>query len=165
MAGVLSRAESYTMILGTVEIAHCDAALVIEDEEVLRIREDERGQLLIDCDLRNHIGERIARIEKNTPVYVADNYERKVRPGGPFEVVLKEDGRVIARIERVGPRTISVIGPFFVKGCYVYATEEGLWIAQNRVLLERSRIEGFGTAVKVDHTSTTIGFSGSPPRR
>jgi hypothetical protein len=165
MAGVLSPAESYTMILGTNEIAYCDAALVIEDEEVFRVREEENGELLIDCDLRNHLGERIAKIVRNTPVFVDDGYEAKIRPNAPSEVIHKESGKIIARIARVGRRTISVTGPFFVKGCFVYATEDGLSIRPPGANIVRNRITGWGTAVKADKTSTRIGFSGSPPRK
>ena len=55
--------EPYTVILGNNEILNCDAALVVEDEEVFRVREDEHGALLIDCDIRNEAG-RIAKIAR-----------------------------------------------------------------------------------------------------
>jgi hypothetical protein len=94
MAGPLTRAESYTVVLGGNEINHVDAALVLEDEEVCRVREDDTGRLLIDCDLKDKQGQRIARISKNTPVFVADGYRAKIIPGEPSEVIRTVDEQV-----------------------------------------------------------------------
>jgi hypothetical protein len=149
------------MILGTNEIGYCDAALWIEDEEVFRVREDEHGQLLVDCDIRNDQGERIAKIVKNTPVYVAEGYRAKVKPGEPSEVIHEATGRVVARIARLGPRKISVTGTFWVKGSFVAATDSGLYTGG--ATLRANSIMGFGTAVRLERGSLSIGFM-SPPR-
>jgi hypothetical protein len=61
MAGPLKRAESYTIILGSNEIGYCDAALVVEGEEVFRVREEENGQLLVERDIKNEKGEQARR--------------------------------------------------------------------------------------------------------
>ena len=65
-------ADAYTIILGNTEITNCDAALVIEGEEVFRIREEANGALMIDCDIRDQDGNRIAKIARNSVVFAAD---------------------------------------------------------------------------------------------
>ncbi|MDP9144519.1 MAG: hypothetical protein M3N43_07460, partial [Actinomycetota bacterium] len=94
------------MILGGNEIAHVDAALVLENEEVCRVREDDAGRLIIDCDLKDKQGQRIAKIAKNTPVFVADGYRVSLIPGEPAEETSTVDEQVVSRIERLGPRKI-----------------------------------------------------------
>jgi hypothetical protein len=56
-----------------------------------------------------------------------------------------------------------VTGPFWVDGAYVYATDDGL-VLPNQTLLRGSRIEGFGTAIRLDRGSMGIGFTGVPER-
>jgi hypothetical protein len=157
MSGPLTRAESYTMILGGNEIAHVDAALVLEDEEVFRVREDDAGRLLIDCDLKDQQGQRIARIAKNTPVFVAEGYRAKIIPGEPSEVIRVADQQVVSRIERLGPHKISVTGTFNVDGLFVSATPHGIYISN--AVIRSNTISGFGTGIWLQKNSLTIGFS------
>src|SRR2546427_1816690 len=95
-------ADAYTIILGNNEITNCDAALVIEGEEVFRIREEENGALMIDCDIRDQDGTRIAQIAQNSVVFAADGFRARLAPGQPAEVIRKATGEVMAKIERLG---------------------------------------------------------------
>jgi hypothetical protein len=150
--------SDYTMILGSNEIVNCDAALILENEEVFRIREDETGQLLIDCDLRDKQGKRIGKIVRNTPVFVAPGYVNRVRPNGPSEVQMI-GGQLLSRIERLGPRKISVDGTFNVEGggCYVVAAPHGMFIPGNHSIIRGNTIHGFGTAIRLTRHSMSIG--------
>ena len=157
MAGPLTRAESYTMILGGNEITHVDAALVLENEEVCRVREDDAGRLLIDCDLKDKQGQRIAKIAKNTPVFVADGYRASIIPGEPSEVIRTVDEQVVSRIERLGPRKISVTGTFNVGGVFIAATPHGIYTSNG--VIRGNTISGFGTGIWLQKNDLIIGFS------
>ncbi len=95
-------ADAYTVILGNNEITNCDAALVIEGEEVFRIREEENDALMIDCDIRDQDGNRIAKIVRNSVVFAANGFRAQLAPGQPAEVIRKATGEVMAKIERLG---------------------------------------------------------------
>ena len=73
-------ADAYTIILGNNEITNCDAALVIEGEEVFRIREEENDALMIDCDIRDQDGNRIAKIARNCAGSKPTGRRREVLP-------------------------------------------------------------------------------------
>lgn len=156
MAGPLTRAESYTMILGGNEINNVDAALVLEKEEVCRVREDDAGRL-IDCDLKDKQGQRIAKLAKNTPVFVADGYRASVIPGEPSEVIRTEDEQVVSRIERLGPCKISVTGTFNVGGVFIAATPDGIYTSDG--VIRDNTISGFATGIWLQKNSLIIGFS------
>src|SRR5260370_41082611 len=100
--------DAYTIVLGNTEITNCDAALVIEGEEVFRIREEENGALMIDCDIRDQDGNRIAKIAQSSVVFTADGFRAQLPPGQPAEVIRKATGEVMAKIERLGQRRIKV---------------------------------------------------------
>src|SRR6267143_337766 len=85
-------ADAYTVILGNNEITNCDAALVIEGEEVFRIREEENDALMIDCDIRDQDSNRIAKIARNSVVFAADGFRAQLAPGQPVEVIRKATG-------------------------------------------------------------------------
>jgi hypothetical protein len=74
--------EPYTLTLGNNDISNCDAALVIEGEEIFRVRDDQ-GILLVDCDVLNDKGERMAKIVRNTPIVVSDGFRAHIKPGEP----------------------------------------------------------------------------------
>ena len=155
--------EPYTLTLGNNDISNCDAALVIEGVEVFRLREDE-GILLIDCDVLNPKDERVAKIVRNTPIVVAEGFRAHIKPGEPPEVIHEATGRVIARFERKGPRTIKITGVFCVNGFCVYLDEIGLR-TNDPWLLSNNGISGFGTAISMRRGQMGIGFTGAPPRR
>jgi hypothetical protein len=147
-------ADPYSIILGNNEISNCDAALIIEGEEVLRLREDEHGALLIDCDIRNQAG-RIAKIARNFPAYVAPGFRAKIAPGQPAEVVHEATGQVLARFERLGPRRIKVAGSFCVNGFLVVADDAGVFAGG--ITMSMNTIRGFGTAIKLGRGAVAIG--------
>jgi hypothetical protein len=151
--------DPYTLTLGNNDITNCDAALVIEGEEVFRLREDE-GVLLVNCDVSNAVGERVAKIVRNTPIVVAP-FRAHVRPGEPTEVTHEGTGRVIARFERKGPREIKITGIFCVKGFCVYLDEAGLH-TNDPWEIPNNGFSGLGTAISLRRGQMRIGFMGRP---
>ena len=148
--------DGYTIILGNNEITNCAAALVIEGDEVFRLREDEQGELLIDCDIRNQQGERLAKIARNHVAYAAPGFEGRVQPGQPAQVVHQATGQVVAHIERLGRRRVKVNGCFCVNGAWVLATDAGIFLA-NSATICNTGFEGWGTAIKPDRGAFALG--------
>jgi hypothetical protein len=155
--------EPYTLILGNNDISNCDAALVIEGEEVFRVRDDE-GILLIDCDMLDDKGERVAKIVRNTPILVADGFRAHIKPGEPTEVVHVASGQIAARFERKGPRHVKISGVFCVKGYCVFMDETGL-STNDAFMVSNNGISGFGTAISMRRGQIGIAFTGTPPHR
>ena len=139
--------DAYTIVLGNTEITNCDAALVIEGEEVFRIREEENGALMIDCDIRDQDGNRIAKIDRNSVVFAAVGFRAQLAPGQPAEVIRKATGEVMAKIERLGQRKIKVAGSFWVDGIGVVAKRDGLFVGPT--LISKKPFRGWGTPIKL----------------
>jgi hypothetical protein len=153
--------DGYTVTLGNNDIIDCAAALLIEGEEVFRLREDE-GQLLVDCDMLNDKGPRMARIVRNTPVMVAEGFKAHIKPGEPTQVIYEATGQVVARFERKGPRHVKITGVFCANGYAVSLTENGLFSHDGRLAMQNSAVKGFGTAISLTRGAAMIGFSGMP---
>jgi hypothetical protein len=152
--------DDYTVTLGNNDITNCAAALVIEGVEVFRLREDD-GQLLVDCDVLNHEGQRMAKIVRNTPIVVADGFRAHIKPGEPTEVIYEENGQVVARFERKGPRHVKITGVFCVNGYCVFIDDEaGLRTNEEAFTFSNNRVRGFGTAISLKRGQIGIGFSG-----
>ena len=144
-----------TVILGGNRIVGCAAALVVEGEEVFRLRErDENGQFVVDFDLRKQDDSRIAKISKNYVAYAAPGYENRNRRG-VSEVVEAASGRVVARVEEKGLDTIVVTGTFNVKGYCVEISEREL--RAGGVTMTGNVIQGFGKAIELKRGSFGIG--------
>jgi hypothetical protein len=145
----------YTLVLGDNEISNCDAAIVVEGVEVFRLRDRDRdGKLIVDFDLREPDGKRIAKIAKNYVAHAAEGYEHQNRPG-VSEVVETHTGRVLARVEEVAPRRVRVTGTFCVEGLTVEITGTGVLLGTN--LISGCRITGFGKAIEFDRKRLGIG--------
>ena len=135
----------WTVLLGDNRIVDCDAALVVEGEEVFRLREHDRdGNLVVDFDVRAVDDTRIAKIAKNYVAYAAPGYEFRNRKG-VAEVVEASTGRVVARVEQQGPETVAITGMFNVKGYGVLITPEGL--VADRSVISGNEIRGSGKAI------------------
>lgn len=150
-----------TVTLGNNDIIDCDAALLIEGEEVFRLREDE-GQLLVDCDLRNDKDQRLAKIVRNTPQWVAPGFREYIRPGQPTEVRYEPTGQVVARFERLAPRHVKITGVFCANGYAVTLAENGLFSHDGRLAMLNNTVRGFGTAISLSRGASGIGFAGRP---
>jgi hypothetical protein len=146
-----------TLILGDNEIADCDAALVMDGEEVFRLRERSHdGQLVVDFDLRDHDDARLARIAKSHVVYCAPGVQPRSRPGR-YEVVRINGGDSLAVVEGLSPTSVRVTGTFFVRGWKVESTTNGVRLGG--MLLTRNRIQGCGKAIELRRGSMAIGIA------
>ena len=148
----------WTVLLGTNRIVDCDAALVVEGEEVFRLREHDRdGNLVVDFDVRAVDDTRIAKISKNYVAYAAPGYGFRNRKG--VAEVVGASGQVVARVEEQGPDTVAVTGMFHVKGYTVLVAPDGL--VAGGVVMSGNEIRGFGKAIELKRGSVGIGVSGS----
>jgi hypothetical protein len=145
----------WKVLLGTNRIIDCDAALVVEGEEVFRLREHNRdGNLVIDFDVRAADGSRIAKIAKNYVAYLAPDYEFRRRTG--FVAVINEPtGQVVARAELRGPDTVAITGTFHVNGYAVLITPT--YLKASGVTTAGNEIRGYGKAIELNSGSTGIG--------
>ena len=65
-----------TLVIGGNVIEDCDVALIVEDMEVFRLRDSHKDdKLIVDFDLHDKEGNRIAKISSSSVVFVADGYE------------------------------------------------------------------------------------------
>ena len=145
----------WTLVLGNNRIVNCDAVLVVEDEEVFRLRErDKDGNLVVDFDLRALDGTRIAKVAKNYVAYAAPGYAVRNRTG-VAEVINETTGEVVARIEAQGPDTVTVVGTFHVKGHTVKITPT--YLDTGGVTMSGNEIHGSGKAIALKRGSTGIG--------
>ena len=146
-----------TMILGDNEIIDCAPALVLEGQEVFRLRDREKdGQLVVDFDLRAPDETRIAKVSKNYAAYVAEGFQH--RSGINWsEVVERATGGVVARVDAPSLDAVRVVGVFWVNGYYVEITKDGL-IADG-VQISRNTIKGFGKAIAMKRGSVMIGLA------
>ena len=153
--------DDYTVTLGNNDITNCAAALVIEGVEVFRLREDE-GELLVECDMFTPTGERVAKIVRNTPEYVAPGYRAHIKPGEPRQVIAEPSGKVLAQFERRGRRHVKITGIFCVKGFVVVLDEAGLH-TNDPWEISNNGFNGLGTAISLRRGQMGLGFA--PPSR
>jgi hypothetical protein len=145
----------WTVLLGSNRIIHCDAALVVEGEEVFRLHEHTRdGNLVVDFDVRAADGARIAKIAQNHVTHLAPDYEFRRRTG-VAEVINKTTGHVIARAEQRESETVAITGVFHVNGYAVLITPN--YLKASGVTTAGNEIRGYGKAIALTRGSTEIG--------
>jgi len=124
---------------------------------VFRLRErDEDGALVVDFDLREANGKRIAKIAKNYVAYAAPGYEFRNRTG-VAEVIETATGLVVARVEQQGPNTVAVVGTFHVNG-YAVLIEPDRLVAEG-LEMAGNEITGYGQAIVLRRGFTGIGLA------
>lgn len=144
-----------TLILGDNEIRDCDAALVVEGEEVCRLRERQHdGQFVVDFDLRDGEEKRLAKIAKNHVVFCAPELVLCSKPG-EYGVFRKDTGETLALVEELSPGRLRLTGLFYIKGWRVHATTSGVTIGG--LTLSRNTITGSRRAIVLNKNSTAIG--------
>ena len=152
-----------TLVLGNNTIQDCEQALLVEGEEVFRLRERQHdGQLVVDFDLRDENDQRLAKISKNHVVYCADDLEPRSRPGR-YEVAHKDTGAVLAVVEELGPSRIRLTGTFYVKGWRVEATESGVRSGDDTI--SDNTIRGCRAAIVVGRSTVGIGSAKAEPEK
>jgi len=145
----------WTVLLGSNRIIHCDAALVVEGEEVFRLHEHTwDGDLVVDFDIRAADGARIAKIAQNYVAHLAPEYEFR-RWTGLAEVINKTTGQVVARAEQRGSDTVAITGTFHVNGYAVLITPT--YVKASGVTTAGTEIRGYGKAIALTRGSTDIG--------
>ena len=147
----------WTILLGNNRITDCNGALVVENEEVFRLRERTHdGQLVVDFDLRDESDERIAKIAKNHVVHTAKGFEPRSSPG-VYEVVNAESGETLARVEEISPGTVKVTGDFWVNGFHVKVTDDH--VKAGPATISGNDIRGVDAAIELKRGSFAIGVS------
>lgn len=148
----------WTLVLGDNEVIDGEAAIVVEGENVFRLRERQYdGTLVVDFDLRAEDESRIAAITGNYVHYVAEGYEYRNRKG-VAEVIEKATGRVVAQVREIAPDRLKVIGKFWVKGYNIDISEDGL--VAGGLTMSGNRIQGFGKAIEFGRGHIGIGVVG-----
>jgi hypothetical protein len=144
-----------TLLLGSNRITNCDAALEIEGEEVFRLRERrDDGQLVVDFDLRDASGNRIATIVKSHVVQAAEPFDAENRPG-LYSVVHRVSRAPYATVQEVSRGVVKVTGTFNVNGLQVAITDETM--TMGGMTLVGNSISGFDTAIELRKGAFAIG--------
>lgn len=140
--------------LGSNIINDCDAALVVNDVEVFRLRErSSDGRLICDFDLRAENGDRIAKIAKNRVAYAAEGYQVHDLPKECY--VEDQNGNIVARVQETGHDEITVTGDFWIDGHHVLISDNAL--VSGGVTISGNVISGFGKAISIKPNSFAIG--------
>ena len=135
------------VMLGSNVIENCAAVLVVNGEEVFRLRKRTGdGRLVCDFDIRNEAGERLANIARNNVVYAAKGYDEKNLPRESF--VSDPEGNIVARIEEVAHNTIKIAGDFWIGSHNVVITDQTL--VSGGITMSGNFISGFGKAISID---------------
>ncbi len=142
------------VLLGSNTINDCDAALVVNNEEVFRLRERlGDGRLVCDFDVRNENGDRLAKVAKNNIVHAADGYEVKNLARESY--IASPSGEVVAKVEEVAMDTIKITGTFCINGHTVVIDEKSL--VSSGVTISDNVISGFNKAIAINPNSFAIG--------
>ena len=145
------------LYLGSNLIKDCDAALVVNGVEVFRLRERTGdGRLVVDFDLRDSTGQRIAKIAKNNVVFAADGFDSINEASRSF-VRDKRSSNTVALVEELPDGSVRVTGNFWIEGYHVLITEDDL--VAGGLTFTANIIQGFGKAIVLGPNSTGIGFS------
>jgi hypothetical protein len=142
------------VLLGSNTINNCDAALVVNNEEVFRLRERlGDGRLVCDFDVRDQSGNRLAKIAKNNVVHAAEGYsvknlERESYIEGP-------GGEIVAKVEEIAMDVIKVTGTFCIDHHTVVITDESL--VSGGMTMSGNIISGFKKAIAINPGSFAIG--------
>ena len=143
--------------LGNNLIRNCEAVLIVERVEVFRLRERSGdAQLVVDFDVRDKDGNKIAKIAKNNVVFVAEGYEKVNGPKESFVRNIKT-GEIIAKAEELSDTSIRIIGDFWIDGFHVSISNDALVF--NSITLAGNRINGFKKGIVLDSKSMGIGIS------
>lgn len=154
--GASSTGAFGVLILGTNVFQDCDSAIIIDGEEVFRLRERQNdGQFIVDFDVRGLNDERIAKIAKNHVVYAAPGYSVKSEPGR-YEVLETDKDRVVASVVERGPVAIQVSGAFYVKGSCIVASQSGLHI--NGAEISGNQWVSAGKPIVIENGSFNMGL-------
>jgi hypothetical protein len=155
VSGVKSQEnEPMKVLLGSNTINDCDAALVVNNEEVFRLRERlGDGRLVCDFDVRDQSGNRLAKIAKNNVVHAAEGYsvknlERESYIEGP-------SGEIVAKVEEIAMDVIKVTGTFSIDHHTVVITDESL--VSGGMTMSGNVISGFKKAIAINPNSFAIG--------
>ncbi len=142
------------VLLGSNVINDCDAALVVNNEEVFRLRERlGDGRLICDFDVRDQDGNRLAKIAHNNVVYAAEGYEVKNLEKESY--IQGPSGEIIACVEEVDLDTIRITGRFCIEGHMVTINEKEL--VSGGLTVSGNMIGGFKKAIAITPNSVVIG--------
>ncbi len=144
-----------TILLGNNTITNCEAALVVNGVEVLRIRERSGdGQLVVDFDVRAEDGTRLAKVAKNNVVHAAPGYKVVHAPSESY-VVQPDTDTVIAKVEELSSGTIRITGEFWIDGYHVSITPGKL--VAGTTTISGTTVDGFRRALVLRPGAVGIG--------
>ncbi len=143
--------------LGSNLVQDCQAVLVIEGKEVFCLRDRlGDGRLVVDFDLDDSSGNRIAKIAGNNVVYAADEFEFVSEARISF-VRKKATGEIIAQVEELSLTSIRITGDFWNSGHHILITPDA--VRMGGVTLKQITIQGFKRAIVINRGRFTIGSS------
>ena len=146
------------LYLGTNLIKNCDAALIVNGVEVFRLRERTGdGRFVVDFDLRDSEGNRIAKIAKNNVVFAAEGFERVNEASRSF-VRDTRSGHIAAMVEELQDGSVKVTGDFWIDGFHVAITQDDL--IAGGFAMDHVAIDGFHKAIVLTPGQVNIALAG-----
>jgi hypothetical protein len=161
------KAENYHLNFGTNIIRNCNGTVIYRTregrEKELFILEKNVGELLLTTEIRNEEGELLAKLRRNSFVYVKDGfdvesrYELQRRSPHMFILIRKDDDKELFKAKIIDSVNIQVTGVFYTESTKIEATDEKLMIGT--ITLIGNVIEGFASAMLIKEGAVMIGVA------
>ncbi len=162
------RAENYNMDFGTNIMRNCNGTVINRtregNEDELFILETNAGELLLTTEIRNEKGDLLAKLRRNSFVYVKDgfdvekHFEVGMRSPDTFILIRKNDGKELFKAKIIGNMNIQITGVFYTEFIKIEATDEKLMIGTNS--MSGNEINGFGCGMLIEEDAFAIGVAG-----
>lgn len=162
------RAENYNMNFGTNVIRNCNGTIIYRtregNEKELFILEKNAGELLLTTEIRDEEGDLLAKLRRNSFVYVKDgfdvenHFELEMRSPDTFILIRKNDGEELFKAKIIDNMNIQITGVFYTGFIKIEATDEKLMIGTNSMI--GNEINGFGLGMLIEEGALAIGVAG-----
>jgi hypothetical protein len=144
--------NNYTLFLGSFKVENCVMAINLEgvgqNKQLLRVREGEDGELLINMNVWHPDGSTAFKIHNNKPVHHSDEYEY-IHDSTTEQLVHKDAKKIVFRLEKRGTRVFRLYGHFVLDQGEIISNPEACYIRNGnaQAWLKGGSINGFGKAI------------------
>jgi len=162
------RTENYNLNFGTNIIRNCNGTVIYRTregrEKELFILETNAGELLLTTEIRDEQGDLLAKLRRNSFVYVKDGldvenyFELGMKSPDTFILIRKNDGKELFKAKIIANMDIQITGVFYTGFIKIEATDEKLMIGTN--LMIGNEINGFGLGMLIEEGAFAIGVAG-----
>jgi hypothetical protein len=122
---------NYELVFGSNTILQCDGIIGFEgkakDKDLITFKEDENGNILVNCTLKDDYGETVAELRNGELVQIKDGYLKQTA-GSDMRIINEFTGDIWLEVSSLGPQKLKINGIFFFSGYKIVATDDYLKI-------------------------------------